>query len=41
MLRGDRHFALEVPASRAANVMGINRHSAERVYQIIRRCVAR
>ena len=27
-----KYFALEVPASRAANVMGINRHSAERVY---------
>jgi transposase len=36
-----KYFALEVPASRAANVMGINRHSAERVYQVIRRCLAR
>ena len=36
-----RYFALEVPASRAANVMQINRHSAERVYHIIRRCLAR
>jgi transposase len=36
-----KYFALEVPASRAANVTGINRHSAERVYQVIRRCLAR
>ncbi|MCA1850682.1 MAG: IS1595 family transposase [Acidobacteria bacterium] len=36
-----KYFALEVPAARAAKVMGINRHSAERVYQVIRRCVAR
>ena len=36
-----KYFALEVPASRAAKVMGINRHSAERVYHIIRRCLAR
>jgi len=36
-----KYFALEVPASRAANVMSINRHSAERVYQVIRRCLAR
>jgi transposase len=36
-----KYFALEVPASRAAKVMNINRHSAERVYQIIRRCLAR
>jgi len=35
------YFALEVPASRAAKVMNINRHSAERIYQIIRRCLAR
>lgn len=35
------YFALEVPAARAAKVMGINRHSAERVYQVIRRCLAR
>jgi transposase len=35
------YFALEVPASRAAKVMGINRHSAERVYTVIRRCLAR
>jgi hypothetical protein len=32
-----KYFALEVPASRAAKVMNINRHSAERVYQVIRR----
>lgn len=36
-----KYFALEVPASRAANVMNINRHSAERVYHVIRRCLAR
>lgn len=36
-----KYFALEVPASRAANVMGINWHSAERVYQVIRRRLAR
>jgi transposase len=36
-----KYFALEVPAGRAARVMGINRHSAERVYQVIRRCLAR
>ena len=35
------YFTLEVPAARAARVMGINRHSAERVYHIIRRCLAR
>jgi transposase len=36
-----KYFALEVPASRAAKVMSINRHSAERVYHVIRRCLAR
>ena len=36
-----KYFALEVPAARAAKVMSINRHSAERVYQVIRRCLAR
>ena len=36
-----KYFALEVPAGRAAQVMSINRHSAERVYQVIHRCVAR
>ena len=35
------YFASEVPASRAARVMSINRHSAERVYHVIRRCLAR
>jgi len=35
------YFALEVPANRAAEVMGINRHSAELVYQVVRRCLAR
>ena len=34
------YFALEVPALRASKAMEINRHSAERVYQIIRRCLA-
>jgi transposase len=34
------YFAMEVPAKTAARAMGINRHSAERVYQIIRRCLA-
>jgi hypothetical protein len=34
-----RYFALEVLASRAANVMNINRHSAERVYYVICRCL--
>jgi transposase len=36
-----KYFALEVPASRAAKVMTINRHSAERIYTVIRRCLAR
>jgi transposase len=35
------YFALEALASRAAKVMDINRHSAERVYQVIRGCLAR
>ncbi|MET0647003.1 MAG: hypothetical protein ABW208_10310 [Pyrinomonadaceae bacterium] len=29
-----------MPASRTANVMGVNRHSAEHVYPVIRRCLA-
>ena len=33
-------FALEVPAVKAAQALRINRHSAERVYQIIRRHLA-
>jgi transposase len=33
-------FALEVPALKAARVIGINRHSAERVSHIIRRHLA-
>lgn len=33
-------FALEVPALKAARVLGIHRHSAERVYQIIRQRLA-
>jgi transposase len=36
-----KYCALGVPASRAAKVMGINRHGAERADQIIRRCLAR
>jgi transposase len=36
-----KYFALEVPASYAAKVMSINRHTAERVYTVIRRCLAR
>ena len=35
-----KYFALEVPAARAAKVMGVNRHSAERVYPVIRRSLA-
>lgn len=35
------YFVLEVPANRAAKMLGINRHSAERVYQIIRLKLAR
>ena len=34
-------FALEVPAVNAARVMGIHRHSAARVYRIIRQQMAR
>jgi len=34
-------FVLEVPALRAAKSIGINRHSAERIYQIIRVSLAR
>lgn len=30
------YFALEVPANKAAKMLGINRHSAERVYNTIR-----
>jgi len=33
-------FALEVPAVKAARVIGINRHSAERIYQVIRQHLA-
>ncbi len=33
-------FALEAPAVKAAQVLRINRHSAERVYQVIRRHLA-
>jgi transposase len=36
-----KYFDLEVPARHAAKVMGINRHSAKRVYHVIRRCLAR
>jgi hypothetical protein len=35
------YLALEVSATRAAKVMSSHRHSAERVYQVIRRCLAR
>ncbi len=34
-------FALEVPALKAAQMLGVNRHSAERVYQVIRLHLAR
>ena len=34
-------FVLEVPASKTAGVLEINRHSAERIYQIIRFSLAR
>ena len=30
------YFALEVPAIKAAGILDINRHSAERVYNFIR-----
>jgi transposase-like protein len=36
-----QYFALEVPASRAARAMNINRHTAQRIYQVIPRCLAR
>ena len=36
-----RYFALEVPASRAARETGINRHSADRLYAVIRSSIAR
>lgn len=32
-------FVLEVPAAKAAHVLKINRHSAERVYLFVRRCL--
>ena len=35
-----KFFGIEVSAIVAAKTMKINRHSAERVYQIIRRCLA-
>lgn len=35
------YFALEAPAKRAAKMGGINRHSADRVYQLIRVKLAR
>lgn len=34
------YFALEVPALKAASILDINRHSAERVYNIIRMTLA-
>jgi transposase len=36
-----KYFALEVPAARAAKVMNINRHTAQRIYQVIRHCLAK
>jgi len=35
-----KYFSIEVSAITAARTLSINRHSAERVYQIIRRCLA-
>lgn len=34
------YFALEVPALKAASILDINRHSAERVYNVIRMTLA-
>lgn len=34
-------FVLEVPAIKTAKVIGVNRHSAERIYTVIRICLAR
>ena len=34
-----RLFALEVPATRAAREIGVHRHTAERVYTVIRRAM--
>ena len=34
-----RYFILEVPASRAALESSVNRHSADRVYTLIRKCI--
>jgi transposase len=34
-------FVLEVPASKAAKAISVNRHSAERIYTIIRVCLAK
>jgi len=36
-----RFFALEVPANRAARELGLNRHTVERVYTVIRRALVR
>ena|SRR5271157_2169992 len=36
-----RYFALEVPASRAARELGVNRHSADRAYTVIRKAIVR
>ena len=33
-------FALEVSAVKAAGVLGIHRHSAARIYRVIRQCMA-
>ena len=35
------HFSLEIPAGRAARELGINRHSAERIYARIRQAIAK
>ncbi len=34
-----RYFVLEVPGSRAARETSINRHTADRVYTVIRKCI--
>ncbi len=34
-----RYFVLEVPSSRAARESGINRHSADRIYTLVRKCL--
>ena len=34
-----RYFVLEVPASRAARELHVNRHTADRIYTVIRKCI--